>query len=301
VSRAATPAGTAFDIYEPAGVPAGSYLLIYGLDLAGEKDPRLVRFAYACGAAGLRSAIPALPGLKSYRFDPGDLEALADLVNHLRQRTACPIGMIGFSAGGSIALLAACDERIAGWVDPLLLFSPYYSLDDLWITHNESPPWQPASPRDWEHYIWTQLVLAYLSAGRSGFSPEEREGLFDMLSRYCNEPIECKLDFYRRVLQGRPIPGLKDITVEPEILERFALRGKLNRVKGRVIILHDPADYLIPPEHSHMIHAELQQRGMAGSQRLLVTPLISHVTPHYAFRWREMIEIIDMFGELFTR
>ena len=68
-----TPSGIVYDLYEPAQAALATYVLVYGLDLAGEKDVRLVRFASACARAGLRAIVPNLAGLKSYCFSSDDL------------------------------------------------------------------------------------------------------------------------------------------------------------------------------------------------------------------------------------
>jgi hypothetical protein len=81
----------------------------------------------------------------------------------------------------------------------------------------------------------------------------------------------------------------------------FSLSGKLNQVKSRVFIFHDPDDYIIPPEHSKFILAELQHREKPAIQELLVTSLISHVTPQYSFRLIEGIQAIRMLSNLFPR
>ena len=296
-----TPAGSQFDQYEARNAAQGTFILIYGLDLAGEKDPRLVKFGRACAAVGLRAVVPSLSGLKSYQLDANDLEILVDLILYLNQQYTQPIGMIGFSSGGSYALLASADVRVTGIVDPLVLFSPYYTLEDLRAVQITQPLDQPQSERDWEHYIWSKLALAYRNLERVNLSAVERAELTAFLANYCVETMPHKLEVYHRLLENLTIPGVEEIPVDHETLDRFSPCGKIGGIESRVVLFYDPTDYLIPAEHAYHIIDELQQNQKPGRQRMLITPLISHVSPRYRWRLKEIFLAIDMLGEIFVR
>ena len=68
--------------------------------------------------------------------------------------------MIGFSAGGSYALSVAADKQ-ADWIDPLLLFSPFYSLDGIPPIRKPEPIGHLKTERDWDHLTWRQPVFAF--------------------------------------------------------------------------------------------------------------------------------------------
>lgn len=295
-----TPAGAIYDLYEPPHTAVSTYILIYGLDLAGEKDPRMVRFASACSSAGLRAAVPDLAGLKSYCFSIVDLQIIAELADHLHQRFNSPIGMIGFSAGGSYALSVAAEKQV-DWIDPLLLFSPYYSLDGVPPIQKSFVTGYPVTERDWDHFIWCQLVFNFRNLDQTDFTQVERAELIDLLTEYCSASQERKLAFFQKVFKDRPTHDINDNILAGEDLSAFTLRGKLDRVKGRVFIFHDPDDYFIPPEHSRYILAELQKRQQPAAQSLLITNLISHVTPKYRFRLSESLQAVRMLNNLFPR
>jgi hypothetical protein len=74
--------------------------------------------------------------------------------------------------------------------------------------------------------------------------------------------------------------------------------GRLASFPCRVDILHDPADTLVPPGDSQRILSELGATSDLG-HRLLVTPLISHVTPRYSLRLGEIVQVLDMFADLY--
>lgn len=295
-----TPSGVVYNLYEPARAAVATYILIYGLDLAGEKDTRLIHFASACASVGLRSVTPDLPGLKSYCFSGKDLQAIADLAFYLHQCYNSPIGVIGFSAGGSYALSMAADQAL-DWIDPFLLFSPYYSLDGIPPILKPKEKELLVTERDWDFFIWSQLIFAYRHLDRSDFSQAERAELMAMLAEYCDTGPERKHTVYEKLFKDRPDYGLTNAIFTGQNLSTFSLCGKLGRVKGRVFILHDPDDDIIPPEHSEHILAELQQREQPAVQDLLVTRLISHVNPQYRFHPAEGIKAIRLISNLFPR
>ena len=74
-------------------------IMIYGLTLLGEEDPRLVRFASSSAKSGLRVIVPILPGLKSMDICMDDLDIISQLASHLYEEYKKPIGLVAFSAG----------------------------------------------------------------------------------------------------------------------------------------------------------------------------------------------------------
>ena len=120
--RRSTPQGYSYDFYEPSRSERGTVLMVYGFTLAGEKEPRLVRFTQGFSASGFRVAVPDLPGMKALTLERSDLDRIVNMIAHLHAEFAGPIGVIGFSAGGGIALAAAANSQVLGFVGPILLF-----------------------------------------------------------------------------------------------------------------------------------------------------------------------------------
>jgi len=297
----ATEEGIAYDLYEPAAAARRTFVLLYGLSLAGEQDARLVRLARAYLGSGFRVAVPSLAGLKTFRFDRGDKRAITDLVAHLHRRHGGRIGITGFSAGAGMALAAAADPAVADLIDPLMLFGPYYSLADLWTA------WQacdvPASNRgkDWDCFIWTRMVSAFRHRDSLGLAPDEERELVDLLRDYCTgTPLRRKREFYERVLRGRNVHLRNDAPPDERTLQELSPRGRMNHLSSRVLILHDSTDRLIPPDHSQRIVEELCRRRGPDAQKLLITPLMSHVSPASVWRILDALRIVRLVGEIFV-
>lgn len=292
--------GTAYDVYEPSGPTLGTHIMVYGLDYAGEKDPRLVRFARAYVDSGLRVAIPKLPGLKSFAFEIGDMERVGDLISTLHRQYGSPIRITTFSAGAGIALAALSEYALDEEVDLLLMFTPYYSLPELWASLSSTKSSAPINEREWDHFLFGQMALAYRIIESLGLTAAEREEFLNLLEKYCVTSLSEKVEFYDRVLSGKEIPEFGDLSPDEETLEQLSPAGKLSSVSTRVLIIHDPEDLVLPPEHSRHIILELSQRRVSRGERLLVTPLISHVSPRVTLRVFDLLVILDMMGELYN-
>ena len=298
--RLATPTGTEFDLYEPEKPSvAGTILLVYGLTIAGEKDVRLVRFAQALTACGLRTVVPALPGLKTYRFAVSDLQHLCDLITSLKKEYA-PLEIVAFSIGGSICLSVVSQPGMADCVEKLLLFSPPYDLLGLWNNLQTRLVSEPTNPNYWDTFIWRQAVLAYRQRYVLKLSPEIICRLVEFLWNYCEGfSLAEKCAFYRQMLQGLGIQTAELESGEIQAIHVLSPKGQIGNFGGSVFILHDPFDDWVPAESSLQIMAELQGRGLPGAQRLLITPLISNVSPRFTWRLGDVLHILDILGELF--
>lgn len=296
-----TPHETNYELFEPRESVRGTHVMVYGFDYAGEKDPRLVRFAKAYVGSGFRVALPHLPGLKAFTLERGDLERICDLVNFLRSRYGDPIRITAFSIGAGLSLVTIAQYELDAQVDLLLLFSPCYSLPELWNSMSSKVIPTPKNDREWDHFLFSQMALAYRNINSLDFTEEERKEFLCLLDNYCNDTLlSDKREFYDRVLAGKQVPDLCDLSADEDTLEMFSPAGKLKGLSTRVLIMHDPDDLSSPPEQSRQIMAELCQRRASKGERLLVTPLLSHVRPRLAPKVLDLVKILDMMGELFT-
>ena len=300
--RRYTSQGHPYDLYEPSRPLHSTLLMVYGFTLAGEKEPRLIRFARAFTASGFRVVVPNLPGLKSFDLSKGDLERLIDMIAYLHNEFEGSVGMVGFSVGGGIALTAAVDPSLRGFVDPILLFGPHYSLPDLWFGLWRDKKSFPKTKEAWDDFIWWQLMLAYRQSKVLGFNAAEQLELVELLKTYCSKPsLGYKRKAYERFVQPHGLLDTQHEVVDPDVLECLSPRGKLARLPAQVFLLHDSYDLLIPPSQSQDMLTELQQRGIPYKERLVITPLLSHVSPRAVLNLPDLLAILDMIGELFTR
>ena len=113
--------------------------------------------------------------------------------------------------------------------------------------------------------------------------------------------VACTDGHYETALQQRPVGTVGLEVMNREHLDRLSPRGKLGELDSGVMLLTDRNDRVVPPEHSRRIFEELRAREGASVQRLLITPLLSHVTVATMWRVHDLLRLLDIFGELFQK
>lgn len=301
-----TEKGTSFHLHQPIGIvePRKTLVMLYGMDYSGEEDPRLVKFANAFARSGFRVAIPSLPGLKGIDFQLGDVDLICDLVRTVGRWDAEPVGMVAFSIGAGYALVGAAQLGPDFQPDPIVLFSPHYNLNELWETWKDRELDQPSNAREWDHFLWNKMALAYRGLEDMDFSAREREEFLSRLKHYCSEDsLAVKKAYYDQALAKRRVPSYGDLPVKPEVLAALSPQGQLDTLRGMVMLIHDLNDLIIPPTHTDHIFTELQSRlgNPTVTVRKIITPLLSHVTINKPWKLADGIVILDMLGELFDK
>ena len=74
----------------------------------------------------------------------------------------------------------------------------------------------------------------------------------------------------------------------------------MHNLSSRVLILHDSTDRLISPDHSQRILAELRRHGRPDASKLLITPLISHVSLGSVWRILDIFRVLRLVGGIFA-
>lgn len=294
-----TTAGDEYHIYYPRGKALRTVILIYGMTIEGAQDGRLIKFAGACANAGLKVVVPHLPGLMDFIVAPGDLQRLERIVDSLKPENGSPLALIGFSTGGSYALLLAANPALRDKIGPVVLFSPIYDARDVAERLHAPADPPPGTPKEWDQFIWAQFVIAHRNRTLLKLSEAEQEALQIFLADYDRFEIAVKHLFYDEHIAPHQLTIRKDLLHEGTDLDALSAHGHLAVVKSPVFILHDAADRVVPPEHSRHMHAELSQRGADFNQGVLITPWLSHVVMQKTGSLTELFQFISYISELF--
>lgn len=124
----------------PRSINADLYIPAHGTDHEGVvfsmgapplplNDPRLDRIAEDAARSGVVMLVPFSDRLDQDLIEPEEIDALVaefQYVQHLPQVNPHRVGFFGASVGGSLALVAAGDPRIANEVDNVVSFGGYY-------------------------------------------------------------------------------------------------------------------------------------------------------------------------------
>jgi dienelactone hydrolase len=134
--------------------PAGAMLLVFGVNNFGRNHPVIARVAEGLARTGVAVLVPDSRTLLEGRLELGEIDGVVQAFETLRDRPEVDpgrIGMVGFSVGGSLALLAATDPRIAsdvGWINAFGAFADARTYLASVASHAHAGPsgdvsWQP--------------------------------------------------------------------------------------------------------------------------------------------------------------
>ncbi len=99
--------------------PAGAMLLVFGVNNLGRNHPSIERVADGLARTGVAVLVPDSRTLLEGRLEVGEIDGVVRAFQLLAARPEVDptrVGIVGFSVGGSLALLAAGDPRISSQV-----------------------------------------------------------------------------------------------------------------------------------------------------------------------------------------
>src|SRR5688500_9450526 len=125
--------GELAELWLPSGAsaerPAGAMLLVFGVNNLGRNHPAIERVADGLARTGVAVLVPDSRTLLEGRLEVGEIDGVVRAFGLLAARPEVDperMGIVGFSVGGSLALLAAGDPRISSrvrWVNAFGAFA----------------------------------------------------------------------------------------------------------------------------------------------------------------------------------
>lgn len=166
------------DLYRPAGDRRfGGLVITAGVHPVDKRDPVLARLAEGLARTGLAVLLVQSDALVADRIEPDEPRNLVLAFERLRAEPGVHperIGMLGFSAGASLAFLAAADPAIRDQVRTLVWLGGYYDAEQLATQIDarryEDTPWEP-------HWLTAMVADKNLRGDRSALarlSPRSR-------------------------------------------------------------------------------------------------------------------------------
>ncbi len=257
------------DLYVPnASGRHGALILILGARPVGNDAPMLVRFAEGLSRAGAVVMVPASTRLAEGLVPPEEVDAIVQEVELLRARDDVDperIGILGFSVGGSLAVLAAGDPRLAGQLRFVNAFGGYHDARDVLRAVATRSLSYAGTDEHWEPHSLTRWVL-----GRQMIDtlPEgEDRMILDRL--LVQEEPDARAETDRLSPVGRAVLGLVEglsaeeaeraLAVLPpasqERLRRISPSQVLDQLHAELFVMHDLADRFIPYTESRRLVA----------------------------------------------
>ena len=302
-------AGTVFArLYTPVNRPdAPGLVLVPGIHYLGMNEPRLMAFARSLAGCGLRVLTPELPDSRDYRIDPGDVEAIGDSVQWLKQITDRRVGLMALSFSGGLALMAAAKPPYSNDVsfvfavgahDNLFRVATFYvtgadPLPDGDIereTPNNYGPWiiEYEHLEDFTKAEDTAAVRATFRARLYNDPTLEKQLAARLTSTQKAE--------YASLLAHRDMPLFQSNKKHAAEMAAVSPHGHLAGLHVPVYLLHGRGDNLIPFAEAEWLAEDLPHGTL---KEMLISPLIVHVgTTNKQPNWRDKWRLLHLLAQV---
>jgi dienelactone hydrolase len=278
------------DIYRPAdGERHSAIVFSMGAPPLDLDDSRLRKLAEDSARAGLVMLVPFSERLDAEMLEPAEVESLVGLFEYLQQQPYVDperVGYMGVSVGGSLALLAAADPRIADDVDFVVSFGGYYNGVDALREIGTQRVAYDGIDEEWEPDQHTVKVMArQLIAAMD--DADDRRLLTQAFVR--RQPVT-QADLSSMTSEGRaayellnkPDPGDVDAllaALPPDglaKLEELSPSRNIDEVQAELYIIHDQSDKFVPYVESRRLRDAL---GSREDVHFTEVSLFEHVEP----------------------
>ncbi len=280
-------------IYRPIGQHGSAYppglVVLHGVHHLGMEEPRLVSFATAMASCGLTVLTPQLPGIANYHVGENDVEVIGESARWLTGQTGAPVGLLGLSFSGGLALVAAANPAYRNNIKFVLAVGAHDAMShvaNFYLTGQEVRP--DGSIERLKPHDYGPLVLEYEHL--EDFVPKQDEAAIRPVlqahlyeNKTAEQTAESKLDPNQRTeaadlmdsnsARTRAMLAASD---QKHLGDMAALspRGKLRTMTTPVYLLHGQADNIVPAAETLWIAKELPRTTLKEE---LISPVLSHV------------------------
>jgi dienelactone hydrolase len=278
--------------------PAGAMLLVFGVNNLGRNHPAIERVAEALARTGVAVLVPDSRTLLEGRLEVGEIGGVVHAFQLLAARPEVDrerLGIVGFSVGGSLALLAAADPDIASsvrWVNAFGAYADATTYLAAVAAHayvgpdGSSVPWTP-TPLAREVFLRFMLDQvddaadrraldnalgpAVLAGERAGPDAELRGSLSTSAGRTVHDLLTAvSLDDASESIEDLPAAGAA-------FIDAISPMRRLAGLEADVHLMHETEDHHVPYVESRALAAALEARGQLAAHTEF--RLFDHVQP----------------------
>ena len=295
-----TATGDLADLWLPAGASAdarvGAMLLVFGVNNLGREHPAIQRVADGLARTGVAVLVPDSATLLEGRLEVGEIDGVVQAFELLAGRPEVDperVGIVGFSVGGSLSLIAARDGRIADRVRYVNAFGAYADARSYLASMAAH-----AYELDGEEVEWLPSPLARQVFAGFVFDSVPHAVDRELLRDAYEEPIvageqpQPDADLEQRLgPAGRAVyPLLTAASLEEaraaidalpgpigEFMDAISPIRQLDGLSADVFLMHERDDHHVPFVESRLLADELEPRGSLA--RHAEFRLFDHVQP----------------------
>ncbi len=281
-------------MYTPLEHPnAPALLVLHGVHHLGIDEPRLIAFATAMSACGLRVLTPELPDIKDYHVGANSIATIGESAEWLSHHAGNqPVGIMGLSFSGGLSLLAAADPQFrqsikfvfaVGSQDQMQRVATFYRTgqDQLPDGNKELLPPNEYGPLvlEYEHledFVPQQDLAPLRRVLRAHLYEDEphsaaEQAALASLTPHQAEEAKVLMDtnsaFTRSLLAKAEAKHVADMAgVSPH--------GHLAKLTVPVYLLHGEGDNIIPAAETLWMESELPTTTLKAA---LISPVLSHL------------------------
>lgn len=270
------------DIYVPADAqPEGrlpGLVLVLGFHPVPVDDPAIVRIAEGISRLGVVVGVQESTALSESRIDPNEPARIVDALLVVAQRPEVDpqrLGLIGFSAGGSLAMMAAADARIADELRFVSNFGGYAHAETFLVDIATRTMELETEVRPWQSGLSIRLEILELIL-KAVEPTDQRARLRSAIEPAirAEEPPDGPDPAIEQALRGDALAAYRLFTAPDRAAARAALaqtsaglRADLaaisplevvDRLEALVFTLHGENDNAIPISHAVMLDSAFE-------------------------------------------
>lgn len=264
-------------------------VILHGIHYLGIDEPRLKAFAAAMAGCGIRVLTPELPAIKDYHVGLESVRTIGESAQWFAAKTGGPVGVMGLSFSGGLALLAAADpayQRAFRFVVAVGAQGSMVRVADYYRTGEDLRP--DGIVETLTPHPYGPLVLEYEYL--EGFVPAADLAALRAVLRanlYEDKSAEAAATARLTAAQRAEAAALLDTSsprtralieasnrIHKQQLQALSPQGHLAGLTVPVYLLHGRADNIIPSAETLWLAHDLPP-GLL--KRELVSPILSHI------------------------
>jgi pimeloyl-ACP methyl ester carboxylesterase len=299
-------AGMRARLYTPLGeVNPPGVVLLHGLHYQGMDTGQLRRYAAAMASCGMLVLTPDLPQLREYQSDTSSIDQISQSVRWLSAKTGRPVGLIGTSFSGALALMAAARPEIASSVRFVFTAGTYDDMARLatfYATGHERTP--DGAEITVEPFESGRQALAYWYTSYTA-SPQDRTALRAVLLAQLSGDKRAALARMAALTPDQkaeldqlltPHTAEEALAGNRSRMDSISPHGHLAGLRAPVLLLHGEGDRVVPSAEASWLAQDLPP-GVLKIE--LITPLVTHIAlGSHAHPWSERWALVHFFAQV---